>query len=245
MQHSVKNIKQIASWCWVLAIISTFGFITLGQLAQLYWAMVIFLVLFIISDIIVLIVKQEIGRQNHQTEENIQQSPQAAKMYEDLWVLFKNLQQYLETDSINTSELDGFINKLFNRHQGYIKASEWLADKQRLKDLAMDASDIALNKHPFQYWDIRNLFISREKRENKLYQNVYYCLTWIKSSFYAGDYLPTSDLKFKISRNSKKRVILALESFLIEEHQLLEGLPEDSRNELEIYFDKLIEEIKK
>ncbi len=40
-QH-FQQIKEIVDWSWTLAIICMVGYITLGQLAKLYWAMVFF-----------------------------------------------------------------------------------------------------------------------------------------------------------------------------------------------------------
>ncbi|MDZ8260702.1 hypothetical protein [Nostoc sp. ChiQUE01b] len=40
-QH-FQRIKEIVDWSWTLAILCMVGYITLGQLAQLYWAMVVF-----------------------------------------------------------------------------------------------------------------------------------------------------------------------------------------------------------
>lgn len=40
LRQHFQGIKEIVDWSWTLALTCLFGYITLGQLAQLYWAMV-------------------------------------------------------------------------------------------------------------------------------------------------------------------------------------------------------------
>ncbi|MEH1997214.1 MAG: hypothetical protein V7L00_00265 [Nostoc sp.] len=42
LRQHFQRIKEIVDWSWTLAILCMVGYITLGQLAQLYWAMVVF-----------------------------------------------------------------------------------------------------------------------------------------------------------------------------------------------------------
>ncbi|MCM0592768.1 MAG: hypothetical protein HEQ19_28205 [Gloeotrichia echinulata CP02] len=42
LRQHFQRIKEIVDWSWTLAILCMAGYITLGQLAQLYWAMVFF-----------------------------------------------------------------------------------------------------------------------------------------------------------------------------------------------------------
>jgi outer membrane biosynthesis protein TonB len=42
LRQHFQRIKEIVDWSWTLALTCLFGYITLGQLAQLYWAMVFF-----------------------------------------------------------------------------------------------------------------------------------------------------------------------------------------------------------
>lgn len=42
LRQHFKRIKEIVDWSWTLAILCMAGYITLGQLVQLYWAMVFF-----------------------------------------------------------------------------------------------------------------------------------------------------------------------------------------------------------
>jgi hypothetical protein len=42
LRQHFQRIKEIVDWSWTLAIMCMIGYITLGQLAQLYWAMVFF-----------------------------------------------------------------------------------------------------------------------------------------------------------------------------------------------------------
>lgn len=37
-----QRIKEIVDWAWTLALLCLIGYITLGQLVQLYWAMLFF-----------------------------------------------------------------------------------------------------------------------------------------------------------------------------------------------------------
>jgi hypothetical protein len=42
LRQHFQHIKEIVDWTWTLAIMCLVGYISLGQLAQLYWAMVFF-----------------------------------------------------------------------------------------------------------------------------------------------------------------------------------------------------------
>jgi len=42
LRQHFQRIKEIVDWSWTLALTCLVGYITLGQLAQLYWAMVFF-----------------------------------------------------------------------------------------------------------------------------------------------------------------------------------------------------------
>lgn len=42
LRQHFQRIKEIVDWSWTLAILCMVGYITLGQLVQLYWAMVVF-----------------------------------------------------------------------------------------------------------------------------------------------------------------------------------------------------------
>jgi len=42
LRQHFQHIKEIVDWSWTLAILCMVGYITLGQLVQLYWAMVVF-----------------------------------------------------------------------------------------------------------------------------------------------------------------------------------------------------------
>ncbi|MFM6134033.1 MAG: hypothetical protein ACKPCP_07650, partial [Sphaerospermopsis kisseleviana] len=42
LRQHFQHIKEIVDWTWTLAIMCMVGYISLGQLAQLYWAMVFF-----------------------------------------------------------------------------------------------------------------------------------------------------------------------------------------------------------
>lgn len=41
LRQHFQRIKELVDWSWTLALLCLFGYITLGQLAQLYWAMVV------------------------------------------------------------------------------------------------------------------------------------------------------------------------------------------------------------
>jgi hypothetical protein len=42
LRQHFQRIKEIVDWSWTLALLCLFGYISLGQLVQLYWAMVFF-----------------------------------------------------------------------------------------------------------------------------------------------------------------------------------------------------------
>jgi hypothetical protein len=42
LRQHFQNIKEIVDWSWTLAIMCMVGYISLGQLVQLYWVMVFF-----------------------------------------------------------------------------------------------------------------------------------------------------------------------------------------------------------
>jgi hypothetical protein len=42
LRQHFQRIKEIVDWSWTLALLCLFGYISLGQLVQLYWAMVCF-----------------------------------------------------------------------------------------------------------------------------------------------------------------------------------------------------------
>lgn len=42
LREHFQRIKEIVDWSWTLALLCLFGYISLGQLVQLYWAMVFF-----------------------------------------------------------------------------------------------------------------------------------------------------------------------------------------------------------
>ena len=42
LRQHFQGIKEIVDWSWTLALTCLFGYISLGQLVQLYWAMVVF-----------------------------------------------------------------------------------------------------------------------------------------------------------------------------------------------------------
>ena len=42
LRQHFQRIKEIVDWSWTLALLCLFGYISLGQLVQLYWAMVVF-----------------------------------------------------------------------------------------------------------------------------------------------------------------------------------------------------------
>ncbi|MBD1932769.1 MULTISPECIES: hypothetical protein [Cyanophyceae] len=249
-----QRIKYIRNWSFTLAIICTFGYLTLGQIVQLYWLMVFLVVIAIVAYGLNSTLEQELkGRIIEGDNEEYPFGRQ--ELIHDLFFIVKDqinpLLNILNDSGLVTSEtilikykLSSILNDLdalAERATSYLIGTEWLENRERRISLAQKASDIALKKYPLGGVIAIIIPGAKKKVRHQLYQNVYDCLTWIKHSFAAGGYLTTNKLKSRIT--NQKQVITALELFINEKEKLLEDLPEIIRPEIEIYFKKLIEEI--
>lgn len=125
-----------------------------------------------------------------------------------------------------------------NRYHAIQSAKHWIGDKENLKSISRKSIDNIFNQR--EGISIRNLLINiglNAKRRNPFYKQVYDCLTWIRQSFYAGTYLPTTLLGTRIK--NPELVLEALKWIMLEIVHKGE-LDSLAQAEINIYFRKLI-----
>jgi Ca2+/Na+ antiporter len=246
-----QRIKYTRNWSFTLAIICTVGYLSLGKIVYLYWLIVFFTVIGIVTYGLNSTLEQELKVRIADVDNEEYPLKKQELINGVLSITREQIEPILNIiNDINPPIYETILLKesliyllndlkaLKERTTAYLIVTEWLENTERRISLAKKASDIALKKHPLSKFAFPN---AKKKRRHQLYQNVYDCLTWIKHSFAAGGYLTTNKLKLRIAY--QKQVVTALELFITEKDSFLKDLPETIIPEIEIYFKKLIEEI--
>lgn len=135
------------------------------------------------------------------------------------------------------------MENLKKHYDSIQQTREWLGDKEFLKEMSVKSGNYAFAQSStpsFLGYFLDRINPSNIQKRKQVYQEIYDCFTWVKKSFYLGDY-GKYDKLFADRIKNPELTVKALK--WIRKEILLKKLEKEARRQLNIYFNKLIQQI--